>query len=50
MLWVAQLLHPDTFQDLDMVAETRAFYKEFLDYDLTADQATLILAGKEPAA
>lgn len=50
VLWVAQLLHPDTFKDLDMVAETRAFYKEFLDYDLTADQATLILAGKEPAA
>ncbi len=49
VLWVAQLLHPNEFKKLDMVAETRAFYKTFLNYDLSADQAKLILAGKDPA-
>ena len=49
VLWVAQLLHPDKFKNLDLVAETRNFYKTFLNYDLTADQAKLILAGKDPA-
>lgn len=49
VLWVAQLLHPEKFKNLDMVTETRNFYKNFLDYDLTADQAKLILAGKDPA-
>ena len=49
VLWVAQLLHPEKFTNLDMVAETQKFYKNFLDYDLTADQAKLILAGKDPA-
>ncbi|MFT4228420.1 ABC transporter substrate-binding protein [Micropruina sp.] len=49
VLWVAQLLHPEKFKNLDMVAETQKFYKNFLDYDLSADQAKLILAGKDPA-
>ena len=50
VLWVAQLLHPDKLKGVDMVEETRGFYKKFLDYDLSAAQAKLILAGKEPAS
>lgn len=49
VLWVAQLLHPEEFADIDMVAETQGFYRTFLGYDLSAEEAKLILAGKEPA-
>lgn len=49
VLWVAQLLHPEQFADIDMVAETRGFYRTFLDYELSEDQAKLMLAGKDPA-
>ena len=49
ILWAAKTLHPDRFADIDIVKETREFYKNFYGYDLTEDEAKLILAGDPPA-
>lgn len=48
VLWAAKKLNPDVFSDLDMVAKTRDFYKKFYGFDLTEDQANLILDAKDP--
>lgn len=42
-LWVATILHPDLFKDIDMVKETQRFYKQFFRYDLSADDAYSML-------
>ena len=46
--YVAQILHPELFEDLDMVAEIQEFYSLFYDYDLTEEQATQILNHQDP--
>jgi iron complex transport system substrate-binding protein len=46
--WLAKMLHPDQFKDLDMVKETQNFYKTFLNYNLTADEANKILNAQNP--
>ncbi|MDF3312209.1 ABC transporter substrate-binding protein [Rhodococcus sp. T2V] len=48
LLWAGKLLHPELFTDVDMVAETTAFYRTFLGYDLTDDQARAILTAHRP--
>lgn len=35
-LWMAKILHPDLFKDIDMDAEAQAFYKEFYRTDYVA--------------
>ena len=35
ILWAAKTLHPELFKDVDIAAETKKFYKEFLHYDLS---------------
>jgi len=49
LLWTAKTLHPDLFADVDMVAETRAFYQRFFGYALSATDAQRILNGQPPA-
>jgi iron complex transport system substrate-binding protein len=46
--WAAKLLHPDKFADLDMVQETRYFFRKFYNYDLSEAEAYAILAGQAP--
>lgn len=46
ILWTAKTLYPDKFQDIDMIKETKKFYKEFFYYDLTDEKAEQILSGK----
>lgn len=46
VLWTAKTLYPDRFTDVDMVAETKDFYKEFFDYNLTDEIAKKVLSGK----
>lgn len=46
--WAAKILHPDKFASLDINKETINFYKEFLNYNLTDDEAKLIISGKSP--
>lgn len=45
ILWTAKTLYPDRFTDLDMVAESKSFYKEFFDLELTDDVINNILFG-----
>ncbi|KGE75865.1 ABC transporter substrate-binding protein [Lactiplantibacillus paraplantarum] len=45
VLWAAKKLHPDQFQDLNMVAKTKAFYQQFYHYQLSTAQANRLLNG-----
>lgn len=47
--WAAKVLHPDKFQDIDIVQETQYFYRTFFQYDLSAAEALRMIAGKPPA-
>ncbi len=47
--WAAKTLNPDKFPNLDMVQETKNFYKTFMNYSLTTDEAQRILNGQKPA-
>ncbi|NLX02479.1 MAG: hypothetical protein GXY40_08115 [Syntrophomonadaceae bacterium] len=38
--------HPDKFTDIDMVAETKYFYKEFFQYGLNRRNRAKILSGE----
>lgn len=46
-LWLAKLLYPDAFTDIDMVAETRAFYRNFYRIDLSDDEVKEFLSPSE---
>ena len=46
--WMAQIFHPDQFKSLNMESEIKGFYSEFFDYNLTDDQAKMILDHKLP--
>lgn len=48
ILWAAKILHPEIFKDIDIVAETKKFYKEFLHYELSDDEVNYILNGLDP--
>lgn len=46
--WAAKTIHPDKFKDLDIAAETKNFYKTFLNYDLTSEDVDKILKAQPP--
>jgi iron complex transport system substrate-binding protein len=48
VLWVAKLLHPDKFKDIDLTKQVRDFYKKFYDFDLSNADAERMLAGRDP--
>lgn len=48
VLWVAKTLHPDLFENLDMVKEVCDFYQTFYGYEMTEAEAELMLAGLDP--
>ena len=48
ILWAAKTLHPELFKDVDIAAETKKFYKEFLHYDLNDSEVSYILNGLDP--
>lgn len=45
VLLTAKMLYPEQFEDIDMEAETIAFFKEFYNCDITREQAAEILGG-----
>lgn len=49
VLWAAKALNPDTFSDIDMVKEVKKFHDLFHGFDMTDDQAQMMLAGEKPA-
>ena len=47
LLWLAKTAYPELFADIDILAETKTYYKEVFDIELTDEQAKSIF---EPAA
>jgi len=45
--WAAKTLYPDKFQSLDIVKETKDFYREFFHYSLNDDEVRSILVPHE---
>ncbi len=41
--WCAMTLYPELFEDFDIKAEVKTFYKDFFGYDLSDEQAQMIL-------
>ena len=47
--WAAKIINPDKFQNIDIVKETRNFYKTFLNYDLSEEETNKIINDEPPA-
>lgn len=50
LLWVAKTIYPELFEDIDITAETRAFYKDVFGIELTDEQAEKIFKPASSAA
>jgi iron complex transport system substrate-binding protein len=46
LLWAAKTFAPGLFRTIDLYAETKHFYHEFFDYELTDQQVTEMLTGE----
>ena len=46
ILWLAKVLYPNEFKDLNLESKVREFYKRFYEYDLSEDELKLILNPK----
>ncbi|MGI6128862.1 MAG: ABC transporter substrate-binding protein [bacterium] len=46
ILWTAHRLYPDLFADVDMRAETKQFFREFFNYELSDELVQDILSGE----
>ncbi|MDR1509367.1 MAG: ABC transporter substrate-binding protein [Synergistaceae bacterium] len=49
MQFLAKTMYPELFTDLDMVAETKAYYEKFYNYELSDENARNILSHLPPA-
>ncbi|EJP75587.1 ABC transporter substrate-binding protein [Campylobacter sp. FOBRC14] len=49
ILWAGKILHPELFTDIDMRAETKAFYKRFFRYDLSDAEFEYMSKGLSPS-
>ena len=45
---IATILHPDLFEDTDMVEEVKYYFAEFYDTEITDEQAERVLAFQPP--
>lgn len=48
LMQMAKILHPFEFAGLDMQREVQEFYAEFLNYELTDEEAQRLLAREDP--
>lgn len=48
LLYLAKTFHPELFTDIDMITETKDFYLNFYDYNLTDEDAGKILQFMNP--
>jgi len=46
ILWTAKTVYPELFSDVDIEKETREFYQNFFDYELSDSQLAKILSGR----
>ena len=49
LLWFAKTTYPELFEDIDIIQETRDYYKEVFGVDLTDEQAASIFAPNAQA-
>ncbi len=45
LIWLATVIQPQLFADIDMIAELQYYYNEFYEFDLSEEQAQKVLAG-----
>ena len=50
LLWMAKTVYPDLFADVDITEETKAYYKDVFDIELTDAQAEMIFAPTSEAS
>ena len=50
LLWIAKTVYPDLFADIDILEETKKYYKDVFDVELTNDQAAKIFAPSSNAS
>lgn len=43
--WLAKQLHPDLFQDVDIIKEMKYYYRTFYNYELSTVEAEKVLSG-----
>lgn len=48
VMYMAQKMHPERFEDLDMAAEVAYYYEHFYGCELTDDEVARILAHQDP--
>ena len=49
LLWLAKTAYPHLFEDIDIIQETKTYYKEVFGIDLTQEQAASIFAPTRDA-
>lgn len=50
LLWMAKTVYPELFEDIDITEETKAYYKDVFDIELTDAQAESIFAPVSEAS
>lgn len=50
LLWMAKTVYPELFEDIDITEETKDYYKEVFDIELTDEQAESIFAPPSEAS
>ena len=45
MLWLATIVQPELFSDIDIIEEIKYYYREFYEFELTDEQAQKVLDG-----
>lgn len=50
LLWLAQTVYPELFSDIDIIQETKNYYKEVFDVELTDEQAGKIFTPPSEAS
>lgn len=45
VMWMATFMQPELFSDIDMVEEIKYYYSEFYEYELTDEQARMVIEG-----
>jgi len=48
MEFMAKILHPDRFADLDLAAEVKGYYRQFYHYSISDDEVGKLLHGDGP--
>ncbi len=50
LLWIAKTVYPELFEDIDIIDETKKYYKDVFDVNLTDEQAEQIFAPASEAS